>query len=684
MLKYHIINLASCRLCPRRAAGGKERRYMDQNDKNKSNKNNDRRRGVLSLLIWALVLTIGFNYLLSAMDTRKLAEGTCEIRYDEFLDLVRDGKVKEVEIADRTLNITPVDGFTYTDADGKTYSGDFQLFTTQINDPELRSFLDENGVEFGKPYKAETSYLEIIMLNYVLPTALMVGAFILMMRFISKKTGGGGFGGLGSVGKSNAKVYMEKSTGVTFADVAGQDEAKESLVEIIDFLHNPQKYTDIGAKLPRGALLVGPPGTGKTLLAKAVAGEAGVEFLSISGSDFVELYVGVGAGRVRDLFEQAKKVAPAIVFIDEIDAVGRKRGSGLGGGHDEKEQTLNQLLVEMDGFTRSEGVIVLAATNRPDILDPALLRPGRFDRQIHVGRPDVKGREEILKVHAKDKKLDASVNLKTVARSTAGFTGADLSNLLNEAAILAARANRPVLTMEDMNEALMKITAGPAKKSRVQTRKDLKETAVHEAGHAVAMYNLPTHDPVRQITIVPRGQSLGATWYLPKDDSSNLTRNEMYEQIVSLLGGRVAEALFLGDISVGASNDIDRATKLAKDMVARYGMCEKLGTVSYLDGGEVFIGRDYQTTKSYSEKVAGTIDDEVRALIDKAYDHCKQILTDNSDKLHKVVDFLLEKETMTGEQFEAIMQGREVGDASSTSMFDGFEDGKEDPKATEE
>ena len=429
--------------------------------------------------------------------------------------------------------------------------------------------------------------------------------------------------------------------------------------------------------------VLGVPGDKKVTF-DDVAGEAGVQFLSISGSDFVEMYVGVGAGRVRDLFEQARKIAPAIVFIDEIDAVGRKRGSGLGGGHDEKEQTLNQLLVEMDGFTRSEGVIVLAATNRPDILDPALLRPGRFDRQIHVGRPDVKGREEILKVHAKDKKLDASVNLKTVARSTAGFTGADLSNLLNEAAILAARADRPVLTMEDMNEALMKITAGPAKKSRVQTRKDLKETAVHEAGHAVAMYNLPTHDPVRQITIVPRGQSLGATWYLPKDDSSNLTRNEMYEQIVSLLGGRVAEALFLGDISVGASNDIDRATKLAKDMVARYGMCEKLGTVSYLDGGEVFIGRDYQTTKSYSEKVAGTIDDEVRALIDKAYDHCKQILTDNSDKLHKVVDFLLEKETMTGEQFEAIMQGREVGDASSTSMFDGFEDGKEDPKATEE
>ena len=362
--------------------------------------------------------------------------------------------------------------------------------------------------------------------------------------------------------------------------------------------------------------------------------------------------------------------------------MGRKRGSGLGGGHDEKEQTLNQLLVEMDGFSRTEGVIVLAATNRPDILDPALLRPGRFDRQIHVGRPDVKGREEILKVHARDKKLDASVNLRTVARSTAGFTGADLSNLLNEAAIMAARDNRPVLTMEDLNEAMMKITAGPAKKSHVQTRKDLKETAIHEAGHAVAIYHLPTHDPVRHISIIPRGQSLGSTWYLPKDDSSNLTRNEMYEQIVSLLGGRVAEALFIGDISVGASNDIDRATKLARDMVARYGMCEKLGTVSYLDGGEVFIGRDYQTTKSYSEKVAGTIDDEVKALIDRAYDQCRQILSDNREKLYRVVDFLLEKESMTGEQFEAVMQGREAEEASATDLFDGFEETPEQPETT--
>lgn len=597
--------------------------------------------------------------------------------YSTVVELFRKEQVRQFVVEDQTITMElnkPYNGQTTITAplaDPESFRQEMHdLLTEQTESGVLESynFVPDRGFS---PY---TLILPLLVVGVVL---LFIWA-LLMGRMSSAGNPMSGFS------KARTVLGVPGDKKVTFDDVAGADEEKEELQEIVDFLKNPEKFTEIGARIPHGLLLVGPPGTGKTLLARAVAGEAGVQFLSISGSDFVEMYVGVGAGRVRDLFEQARKIAPAIVFIDEIDAVGRKRGSGLGGGHDEKEQTLNQLLVEMDGFTRSEGVIVLAATNRPDILDPALLRPGRFDRQIHVGRPDVKGREEILKVHAKDKKLDASVNLKTVARSTAGFTGADLSNLLNEAAILAARANRPVLTMEDMNEALMKITAGPAKKSRVQTRKDLKETAVHEAGHAVAMYNLPTHDPVRQITIVPRGQSLGATWYLPKDDSSNLTRNEMYEQIVSLLGGRVAEALFLGDISVGASNDIDRATKLAKDMVARYGMCEKLGTVSYLDGGEVFIGRDYQTTKSYSEKIAGTIDDEVKALIDKAYDHCKQILTDNSDKLHEVVDYLLEKETMTGEQFEAVMQGREVGDASSTSMFDGFEDGAEDPKATEE
>ena len=626
----------------------------------------------IPLIVYAalLVAFLGWisNLFTASQDT---------LPYSKVVELFNKEQVRQFVVQDQTITMQL----------NKPYNGQTTI-TAPLADPE--SFRQEMHETFAEqtasgvlenynfvPDKGFSPYTLILPLLVVGVVLLLIWA-LLMGRMSSAGNPMNGFS------KARTVLGVPGDKKVTFDDVAGADEEKEELQEIVDFLKNPEKFTEIGARIPHGLLLVGPPGTGKTLLARAVAGEAGVQFLSISGSDFVEMYVGVGAGRVRDLFEQARKIAPAIVFIDEIDAVGRKRGSGLGGGHDEKEQTLNQLLVEMDGFTRSEGVIVLAATNRPDILDPALLRPGRFDRQIHVGRPDVKGREEILKVHAKDKKLDASVNLKTVARSTAGFTGADLSNLLNEAAILAARADRPVLTMEDMNEALMKITAGPAKKSRVQTRKDLKETAVHEAGHAVAMYNLPTHDPVRQITIVPRGQSLGATWYLPKDDSSNLTRNEMYEQIVSLLGGRVAEALFLGDISVGASNDIDRATKLAKDMVARYGMCEKLGTVSYLDGGEVFIGRDYQTTKSYSEKVAGTIDDEVKALIDKAYDHCKQILTDNSDKLHKVVDFLLEKETMTGEQFEAIMQGREVGNASSTSMFDGFEDGKEDPKATEE
>lgn len=626
----------------------------------------------IPLIVYAALLMAFLGWISNLFTT---SQDT--LPYSKVVELFNKEQVRQFVVEDQTITMQL----------NKPYNGQTTI-TAPLADPE--SFRQEMHETFAEqtasgvlesynfvPDKGFSPYTLILPLLVVGVVLLLIWA-LLMGRMSSAGNPMNGFS------KARTVLGVPGDKKVTFDDVAGADEEKEELQEIVDFLKNPEKFTEIGARIPHGLLLVGPPGTGKTLLARAVAGEAGVQFLSISGSDFVEMYVGVGAGRVRDLFEQARKIAPAIVFIDEIDAVGRKRGSGLGGGHDEKEQTLNQLLVEMDGFTRSEGVIVLAATNRPDILDPALLRPGRFDRQIHVGRPDVKGREEILKVHAKDKKLDASVNLKTVARSTAGFTGADLSNLLNEAAILAARADRPVLTMEDMNEALMKITAGPAKKSRVQTRKDLKETAVHEAGHAVAMYNLPTHDPVRQITIVPRGQSLGATWYLPKDDSSNLTRNEMYEQIVSLLGGRVAEALFLGDISVGASNDIDRATKLAKDMVARYGMCEKLGTVSYLDGGEVFIGRDYQTTKSYSEKVAGTIDDEVRALIDKAYDHCKQILTDNSDKLHKVVDFLLEKETMTGEQFEAIMQGREVGNASSTSMFDGFEDGKEDPKATEE
>ena len=622
-------------------------------------------RRLIPLLVYLAALVLVFSWA-----GQLFKSSLSSVPYSQVVALFEAEQVKSFVVEEDTITMKL----------HSPYMGETSL-TTALADPE--SFRLEMGSLFRSQYEAGIleSYHFVPdegFSPYELVLPLLAVGLVLLFVWMLMMNRAGGQNPLQNFGKARTVLGVPDGKKVTFADVAGADEEKEELAEVVDFLKNPEKFTEIGARIPHGILLVGPPGTGKTLLARAVAGEAGVQFLSISGSDFVEMYVGVGASRVRDLFEQAKKVAPAIIFIDEIDAVGRKRGSGLGGGHDEKEQTLNQMLVEMDGFSRTEGVIVLAATNRPDILDPALLRPGRFDRQIQVGRPDVKGREEILKVHAKNKKLDGSVNLKTVARSTAGFTGADLSNLLNEAAIMAAREDRPVLTMEDLNEALMKITAGPAKKSRVQTRKDLRETAIHEAGHAVAMYNLPTHDPVRHITIIPRGQSLGATWYLPQDDSSNLTRNQMYEQIVSLLGGRVAEDLFLGDISVGASNDIDRATKLAKDMVARYGMWEKLGTVSYLDGGEVFIGRDYQTTKSYSEKVAATIHDEVKNLIDKAYGQCKQILSENADRLHAVVDFLLEKESMTGEQFAAIMEGREVGDASTTAMFDRFQEQEKD------
>ena len=625
-------------------------------------------RRIIPLIVYLVVLVLIFSWV-NGMFSKSMTR----IPYSDIVTLFQTEQVRRFVVEDDTIQMElyhPYNGETVITAsladpvEFRREMGTLFMVQKQSGVLEDYNFVPDEGFS---PY------------SLILPLILAGLVLLFAWAMIMNRANAGG-NPLQNFGKARTVLGVPDGKKVTFQDVAGADEEKEELQEVVDFLKNPGKFTEIGARIPHGILLVGPPGTGKTLLARAVAGEAGVQFLSISGSDFVEMYVGVGASRVRDLFEQAKKIAPAIIFIDEIDAVGRKRGSGLGGGHDEKEQTLNQMLVEMDGFSRTEGVIVLAATNRPDILDPALLRPGRFDRQIHVGRPDVKGREEILRVHARDKKLDGSVDLKTVARATAGFTGADLANLLNEAAIMAARASRPVLNMEDLNEALMKITAGPAKKSRVQTRKDLKETAIHEAGHAVAMYFLPTHDPVRHITIIPRGQSLGATWYLPTDDSANLTRNQMYEQIVSLLGGRVAEALFLGDISVGASNDIDRASKLARDMVARYGMCEKLGTVSYLDGGEVFIGRDYQTTKSYSEKVAGTIDDEVKALIDRAYDQCKQILSDNADKLHAVVDYLLEKESMTGEQFAAIMEGKDPGESSSTDLFDAFNQPEQNPE----
>ena len=614
--------------------------------------------------IYLLVLLAVFSWALNAFGQK-----TNTIPYSQLVELFQNEQVSQFLVEGNSITLvlrTPINGKN--------------TITSGLADPEgfrsqMQSLFDrqtKSGVLTTYDFVADKTYTPY---DFILPLLVAGGVLLLAWTFImARMNGAGGGNPMAQFGKARTVMGVPDNRKVTFEDVAGADEEKQELEEVVDFLRDPAKYTAMGARIPHGLLLVGPPGTGKTLLARATAGEAGVQFLSISGSDFVEMYVGVGASRVRDLFEQAKKLAPAIIFIDEIDAVGRKRGSGMGGGHDEREQTLNQLLVEMDGFGTTEGIIVLAATNRPDILDPALLRPGRFDRQIQVNRPDVKGREEILKVHAKNKRMDESVNLHTIARSTAGFTGADLSNLLNEAAILAARNNRPAFTMEDVDESMMKILAGPAKKSHVASRRDLKTTAIHEAGHAVAMYRLPTHDPVRHITIVPRGRSLGATWSLPKDDSSNMTRNEMYEQIVALLGGRAAEELFLGDISVGASNDIERASKLAKDMVARYGMSEKIGTVSYLDDGEVFIGRDYQSTKSYSEQVAGTIDQEVKTLIDRAYDQCRDILKMDSDKLQALADYLLANESITGQQFANLMEGKPLGEASTTSLTDGFEE----------
>ncbi len=616
-----------------------------------------KKRSFLSLALYLVILVLLFSWVVGTFGNVK-----DNLSYSQLVQLFKEERVKKFVVEEQTIDLIlrePYNGKDHLRCD----LADTESFRAEMQD--ILREQSEKGILESYDFRPEAKFSPY---SLVLPLMLAGGALLLVWFLMMGKMNSGN--PMTNFGKARTVLGVPNGKKVTFDDVAGADEEKQELQEIVDFLRNPGKFKEIGARIPHGLLLVGPPGTGKTLLARAAAGEAGVQFLSISGSDFVEMYVGVGASRVRDLFEQAKKIAPAIIFIDEIDAVGRKRGSGLGGGHDEKEQTLNQLLVEMDGFAGNEGVIVLAATNRPDILDPALLRPGRFDRQIHVGVPDVKGREQILKIHAKNKKLDGGVDLGLVARSTVGFTGADLSNLMNEAAIMAARNNRPVLTMEDLNEAMMKIMAGPEKRSRVRQRKDLRETAIHEAGHAVAMYHLPTQDPVLQITIVPRGNSLGATWHVPQDDSFNMTRNQMYEEIVSLLGGRVAEALFLNDISVGASNDIDRASKLARDMVARYGMCEALGTVSYLDGGEVFIGRDYQSTKSYSEKFAGTIDDQVKLLVDKAYEHCAQILKQNEDKVFAVTDFLLEHETMTGAQFADCMEGRAVGEAKAVSMFD--------------
>ena len=620
-----------------------------------------KKRRILPIIIYAAVLVLLFTMIFNLFGL-----GMDKLSYAEIVDLFRNEQVKAFE----------VDGDEIYLKLHKPYKGKNELVSSLASQEsfrlELKDLIQEQA---EKGILEDYNYIEeskVSPYDYILPIVLagllLIFAWILLVGRASSNNP------MANFGKARTKSGQEGNKKVTFADVAGVDEEKEELQEVVDFLRNPEKFAQIGAKIPHGVLLSGPPGTGKTLLARAVAGEADVQFLSISGSDFMEMYVGVGASRVRDLFDQARKMAPAIIFIDEIDAVGRKRGSGLGGGHDEREQTLNQLLVEMDGFSRTEGVIVLAATNRPDILDPALLRPGRFDRQVHIGTPDSKGREEILKIHAKGKRLDDSVNLRTVALATSGFTGADLSNLINEAAILAARDNRPVLNMRDLDAAMMKIMAGPEKRSAVKLKKDLRITAIHEAGHAVAMHSLPTHDPVHQISIIPRGRALGLTWTQPKEDSNHWTRNEMYEQIVGLLGGRVAEDLFLKDISTGASSDIDRASKLARDMVGRYGMCESLGTVSYTSGDELFIGRDYEKTKSYSEKVAGTMDDEVKSIIDRAYAHCREILTRDADKMKKVVEFLLEHETMTGSQFAQCMAGEEITEATETSLFDRFKE----------
>ena len=569
--------------------------------------------------------------------------------YAEVRALFEQEKVESFTLSDTTLTLR-LRGDAKKTVTKELY--DFELFYADMN--ELVEAQYAAGILLDYDYHAAhtPNYLTAL-----LPYVVAVIGIAAIWYFLAARNAGGAVGGneLSGFGSAAVRRGRDAKRRATFADVAGADEEKEELREIVDFLREPDKFTELGARIPKGVLLVGPPGTGKTLLARAVAGEAEVEFLSISGSDFVEMYVGVGAKRVRDLFEQAKKLAPAIVFIDEIDAVGRQRGTGLGGGHDEREQTLNQLLVEMDGFDTNEGVVVMAATNRADILDPALLRPGRFDRQVYVGLPDIKGRREILAIHTKSKPLAEDVALEQIARGTAGFTGADLENLANEAALLSARRDKRLIGREEFNEAELKVIAGPEKRSRVVTPQERRLTAYHEAGHAVVMRALPTRDPVHRITIIPRGQAGGMTIALPEEDRSYRSKREMEEEIVSLLGGRVAEALMLGDVSTGASNDIQRASRIARKMVTVYGMSEALGAVSFETGhDEIFIGREMARSKSYSEAVAAQIDAEVKRVIDAAYRRCENILTRDRDKLVEVAEFLLRNETMSGEEFEAV------------------------------
>ena len=599
------------------------------------------KNGIKSLAMWLIIFIIFIVLISSIIDNTEN-----RLAYSELLSKVEAGEVKEIEISADKVK-----------ANVKLKN---QNVTKEVNIPSVEHLMSalEDSMKTGTIKVTEKSEsLFVTILSLLTPFGILIIFFIFWFLFMnSGAQGGAGSNKTMSFGKSRAKILNPTDkTKVTFNDVAGVDEEKEELEEIVEFLKNPRKFTEMGARIPKGVLLVGQPGTGKTLLAKAVAGEAGVPFFIISGSDFVEMFVGVGASRVRDLFEEAKKKAPCIVFIDEIDAVGRQRGAGLGGGHDEREQTLNQLLVEMDGFSANEGVIVLAATNRPDVLDKALLRPGRFDRQIVVSAPDVKAREEILEVHSRKKKLAPDVDLKTIAKNTSGFSGADLENVLNEAALLAARRNKPEISMTEVEDAMVKVTMGPEKRTRVRSEKEQKLVAYHEAGHAVVSRFLPTQDPVHQISIIPRGMAGGYTMYRPTEDKSFMSRTEMIENIVSLLGGRVSEKLVLDDISTGASNDIERATKIARNMVTKYGMSERIGTITLgQNQEEVFLGRDFAQSKEYSEETAAIIDEEVKSIIDYAYKKAAEILNANMEKLHVVAGILLEKEKIDGEEFDAI------------------------------
>ena len=609
------------------------------------------KKNLKNVLLYIIVPII---FIFAVLSASYFVKDTAELKYSEIVEMIKSNEVSELE-----LNLYSGE-LTYKKRDdGKVYRytvPNSSLFIEDINEDVWKIKEANKGTDLDIAYNlkrgGETSWI-----TSLLPTLLMVGLTGLLLFLMMKKMSGAmnadktmGFG------KSKARRLDAKKK-TTFADVAGADEEKEEMTEIVEFLKSPQKFNELGAKIPKGVLLVGPPGTGKTLLARAVAGEAGVPFFSISGSDFVEMFVGVAASRVRDLFSEAKKEAPAIVFIDEIDAVGRQRGAGLGGGHDEREQTLNQLLVEMDGFNANEGVIVMAATNRPDILDKALLRPGRFDRQITVNYPDVKGREEILKVHSRGKPLGPDVNLATIAKSTSGFTGADLENLLNEAALLAVRHGKKAITQEEIEEATIKVVMGAEKKSHIVKDKDKMVTAYHEAGHAVVSYFLPTQDPVHQISIIKRGMAAGYTMYLPTEEKGHVSRNQMLEQICSLLGGRAAEQLTQDDVCTGASNDIDRATELARKMVTKFGMSVRLGLVTYgNDNNEVFLGRDFSSTPNYSEKTAAVIDEEIESIVMAQYSKAIELLEKAMPKLHETAKVLFEKEKISGDEFRAIME----------------------------